>query len=773
MDRRRYPQQQYVPPEMVDFGQMDFGHDIIAQQMPGILQNYQQRWDMQDAAIAKLLEEQAGTQMLEGDAQAVGNLLKDSFDGIDTLVKEKYQGDRGAAAMDIVKRLSAAKAPLAQAKAEKEKYDKAFAEYQNAAQRGQAPKTFIPGEGYKTLDFETYHSLQEQQAFGEKGYTPRSYNSLRGASDLSGYLDKGISKKLSSRVWQDILKENEKTPGYLEQITRKGYTGEQLEKYFDPKNFDQDAFVKELVGEVPHLAKEFENASPEELFDYAKGIIKSQVSEQLARDYKKDLDYTPNPSPESTTTLLPSYNRPLDVKDNTSKINKIAENTSRAVQSTKILTNTIDALSVIDSTLGINSQGITSYKPYELDLSNPGLKEVNDRLEAGKGTLLDATAMWNARLSTKATHTVQALAHTINEMGKSSNLSSQPLHIIGNNINSFIGPIVPENVEGQEKRQSLLSLLWLDEEKRDKYGLTQNENGAIDFKPANEFGSKIGDINEGRRIQAIHGAREDIAKIIKGGFKNLDKKINKELEKVTKFFNDNPIAAELAEHFKNQLKNSGITDEGELTSTASQMAIEATSNTLRNNAAVYNKELSLSNIPKNPTEKNIVFGLFSNRIIRNPQDAVLQSSYRRNKGKEGELKKEEASELFAESNIQDITVVPVEGRISLLLNKDNARYEMDIESIAPADHLPTIQKAKRFMERVTNLSLYEKDSKGKVNFDSPTENVMMLDGKQFTHLYGIDPKTNSIVSTIIDERGNPAEAEFLNTYTQYIYKIFQ
>ena len=92
------PQPEYVPPGMVDFGQIDFGHDIVAQQMPGILQNYQQRWDMQDAAIAKLLEEQAGTQMLEGDAQAVGNLLKSSFDEIDTLVKDKYQGDRGAAA---------------------------------------------------------------------------------------------------------------------------------------------------------------------------------------------------------------------------------------------------------------------------------------------------------------------------------------------------------------------------------------------------------------------------------------------------------------------------------------------------------------------------------------------------------------------------------------------------------------------------------------------------------------------------------------------------
>ena len=148
MDRRRYPQQQYVPPGMVDFGQMDFGHDVVAQQMPGILQNYQQRWDMQDAAIAKLLEEQAGTQMLEGDAQAVGNLLKGSFDEIDTLVKDKYQGDRGAAAMDIVKRLSAARAPLAQAKAEKEKYDKSFAEYQQLAVQGKAPRgNYDPATG--------------------------------------------------------------------------------------------------------------------------------------------------------------------------------------------------------------------------------------------------------------------------------------------------------------------------------------------------------------------------------------------------------------------------------------------------------------------------------------------------------------------------------------------------------------------------------------------------------------------------------------------------
>ena len=299
MDRRRYPQQQYVPPGMVDFGQIDFGHDVVAQQMPGILQNYQQRWDMQDAAIAKLLEEQAGTQMLEGDAQAVGNLLKSSFDEIDTLVKDKYQGDRGAAAMDIVKRLSAARAPLAQAKAEKERYDKAFEQYQQLAIQGRAPQTFtVDASGNiapKTLGFEELYSDTARSAFDEKGkYAPRTYGTLRGASDLSGYLAQNVSKALNAESEQSGLLDSQ-TAGYLFQLTKSGTSPQQIEEqiFKNKATGELTSYGKELAqqlrGEVDFLQDELgANASDEQLMRYATPIIQGQVAQQIDRRYIQD-----------------------------------------------------------------------------------------------------------------------------------------------------------------------------------------------------------------------------------------------------------------------------------------------------------------------------------------------------------------------------------------------------------------------------------------------------------------------------------------------------
>jgi len=299
--RRMYaPQPEYVPPGMVDFGQIDFGHDIVAQQMPGILQNYQQRWDMQDAAIAKLLEEQAGTQMLEGDAQAVGNLLKSSFDEIDTLVKDKYQGDRGAAAMDIVKRLSAARAPLAQARAEKEKYDKAFEQYQQLAIQGRAPQAFdvvdeMGNIAPKTLGFEEFYSDTARSAFDEKGkYVPRTYGTLRGASDLSGYLAQNVSKALNADSEQSGLLDSQ-TAGYLFQLTKSGTSPQQIEEqiFKNKATGELTTYGKELAqqlrGEVDFLQDELgTNASDEQLMRYATPIIQGQVAQQMDRRYIQD-----------------------------------------------------------------------------------------------------------------------------------------------------------------------------------------------------------------------------------------------------------------------------------------------------------------------------------------------------------------------------------------------------------------------------------------------------------------------------------------------------
>jgi len=374
MDRRRYPQRQYVPPGMVDFGQIDFGHDVVAQQMPGILQNYQQRWDMQDAAIAKLLEEQAGTQMLEGDAQAVGNLLKGSFDEIDTLVKDKYQGDRGAAAMDIVKRLSAARTPLAQARAEKESYDKAFDKYERLAEQGRAPQTFITDDkgniAPKTLGFEEFYSDTARPAFDEKGkYVPRTYGTLRGASDLSGYLAQNVSKALNAESEQSGLLDNQ-TAGYLFQLTESGTSPQQIEEqiFKNKATGELTTYGKELAqqlrGEVDFLQDELgTNASDEQLMRYATPIIQGQVAQQLDRRYiqdgrNKDGDGTGN---ENFNLFNRRLQQGLNIDRTTDEVNKTFTSLSEGIDSILSSGQAIQASANADNTLG--TLGITTMTP--------------------------------------------------------------------------------------------------------------------------------------------------------------------------------------------------------------------------------------------------------------------------------------------------------------------------------------------------------------------------------------------------------------------------
>lgn len=297
--RRRgygYQQPPQINPNLVDFGQLPMYNPQDTERLAQIGQQAQQRYDASQATIAKYLEDVSAADFSGLDQETRDRLMLEldtNAARIQDRVSKDYQGDYGRALPDILRGLSRDRGLMHQGIQESAKAKQAFAEYQDLAKKGMAPQKYEPGKGLVTMSFEDYHEGR-LPGFTEEGkFVGGQYAPLRGASDLTGYLDKGISKTLSNRVWQDILRENEKTPGFLEQVSRKGYTNEQLEKYFNSPDFNKEAFVQQLKGEVPHLAAEFEGVPESELFDYAKNIIKTQVSEQLMRDYKQDPNYKP------------------------------------------------------------------------------------------------------------------------------------------------------------------------------------------------------------------------------------------------------------------------------------------------------------------------------------------------------------------------------------------------------------------------------------------------------------------------------------------------
>jgi len=783
MDRRRgygygYAEPPQIDPNIIDFGQLQMYNPQDTERLAQVGQGMQQRWDTSQMAIAKYLEDIGAADMDAGIRDQVMGKLNADLENLYGKVQKDYQGDFGRGMHDIMKSLSSSRGLMHQAVQGTAQERQAREQYQQAAMQGKINHIFDPETGQRRMmTFEEVHGgKQNLLGFDEETgrITGGKYGTLRGAADITGYIAQNVTKALNARGTAGGLKNYDKNDvvGMLAYHETQGTSQREVDAFISQH---ADALVRQLKGEVTFLNEELSGLPVEQqakvLLDYIKPIIKNQVAYQYAEKYMQAPKQVGN-NDGGDSRYLPTYNRPLDINDNTNKINKTEQKTTEAVQTVSTLNKVVGALSQIDSVLGIDSSGRTPYKSFEYTPEGY-FKEAQDRLNSGEGTVLDAINVWDNRLTLRATHVVDTLTHTINEITKETNLTNKPLHIVESEINKYIVPTAADNLELREQRQALLSLLWVDEEKRNKYGLVQTEEGIIDFKPSGEFGSRNISINEQRRINAIHNARKDIAGVIKGGYKGLDKQIKKEMDKVNKFFKENPLTSELAEFYKHELIAQGITDEGELTQKASTMAIETMSNTLKNNAAIFNKELSLSNLPENPTEKNTAFSLIGNRIRRYPDDKILQEFYKRNKNKKDDLKKAEAAVLFSDSNIDDITVIPSEGRISILLKNDKSRYEMDIESIAPADNIATIKKAKQFMSRVTGLEIYNKDKGGNADINSKTEDSINLGGQVFKHIYGIDPKTNMIVSTIVDSRGNPAEAEFMNAYTNYIYKMFQ
>lgn len=300
MDRRRrgyeYVEPTQINPHFVDFGNPQIYDEARMARLENIMDVRGARYDAGQALFAKQLEDVGAldlTALPSQTRQQSLEILSQSPEKLHQMVKDKYQGDYGAGFNDVMQQFSKDRALMGQLNNENKKAAQAFAEYQDLVKRGMAPQKYVPGQGMVTVGFEDYHE-NRMPGFNEEGkFVGGQYNALRGASDLTGYLDKGISKTLSNRLWQDILKENEKTPGFLEQVSRKGYTSEQLERFFNSENFDKEAFIQQLEGEVPHLAAEFEGVNDSELFDYAKNIIKTQVGEQLMRDYRQDPHHKP------------------------------------------------------------------------------------------------------------------------------------------------------------------------------------------------------------------------------------------------------------------------------------------------------------------------------------------------------------------------------------------------------------------------------------------------------------------------------------------------
>lgn len=172
------------------------------------METMQNRWDVAQSAIAKYLEEAGATEMRGPDREAVINRINTNLEDLKGKVKEKYQGDYGAAVNDIIQNLSKSKGVLSQAKQE---YERAKPYEALAAKLGAEGKLLFTGEDFRS-----------KSAFDESGnYKGLDYNVIREKSDYDREIAQDVVAGIDKTSKESGLISSG-TEGILKSITTKG-----------------------------------------------------------------------------------------------------------------------------------------------------------------------------------------------------------------------------------------------------------------------------------------------------------------------------------------------------------------------------------------------------------------------------------------------------------------------------------------------------------------------------------------------------------------------
>ena len=201
----------FQQPEQYDTGEVPYisyqdpdAEKIIAQGM----QNMQQRYDLTQSAMGKYMEENAKGNFSDRDYVPVMSNLNSRLEKIRQNVKDKYQGDYGAASNEVIQELGKARNIFFQAEAEKKKEDK----YGPLLDKMKAEKKLLwePGKG----------DPRERAAFDENGnYVPRDYSGfVEKSNDIE--VAKPIIDKVSKQVKELVAQPN--NYGYIEQRIAQG-----------------------------------------------------------------------------------------------------------------------------------------------------------------------------------------------------------------------------------------------------------------------------------------------------------------------------------------------------------------------------------------------------------------------------------------------------------------------------------------------------------------------------------------------------------------------
>ena len=255
-----------------------------------ILQNAQQRYDVAQAAIAQSLKDYAEAEVSREYQPRLQEIVDAKYQDLNKII-DKYNGDYGNAANEIVNQLALIRKPIVGAVQASKVREEARKLYQQGVMTDNINSVLEYNKDTgkverRRLDFDEI--VGKQDIFDESGRfigIPDYTGKFRGASNLSKYIEENISKYMNDEMKQTGLKKHPGVFGYLIQETTKGRSDTDIMNDFidsETGTINQNgvALARQLRNEAKFFGDEAKNLTDEQVVNYALPIIQGQVREQ-------------------------------------------------------------------------------------------------------------------------------------------------------------------------------------------------------------------------------------------------------------------------------------------------------------------------------------------------------------------------------------------------------------------------------------------------------------------------------------------------------------
>lgn len=266
-----------------------------------ILQNAQQRYDVGQAAIAQSLRDYSDAEVSKEYQPRLQEIVDAKYEDLNKLIQDKYSGDYGNAANEIVNQLALIRKPISGAVQASKAREEALKFYQQGVREGKINRQFsydpITGKlSSRQMGFDEI--VGGDDIFDKSGNfvgVPDYIGKFRGAIDDAKFVKENFSDALQkmTKGYKPGVVNDPKLGALLVQMKTQGISDEGVDKLlWDDKKTGKmsdigKSYLNTYLQNNPFATDEFANVPQDKILGYIGDIIKSQTTKSTDSDYKQ------------------------------------------------------------------------------------------------------------------------------------------------------------------------------------------------------------------------------------------------------------------------------------------------------------------------------------------------------------------------------------------------------------------------------------------------------------------------------------------------------